>query len=92
MINYFNFKKFGNEYLITNDLGRHSFVDSKVLKALIQDDSDSLQPEIRDKLRNDFFLTGPSRQEYLEQITPHMRDFKNHLLRSTGLINQYLQS
>ncbi|WP_051213038.1 His-Xaa-Ser system radical SAM maturase HxsB [Butyrivibrio fibrisolvens] len=85
MINYFNFKKFGNEYLITNDLGRHSFVDSKVLKALIQDDSDSLLPEIRDKLRNDFFLTGPSRQEYLEQITPHMRDFKNHLLRSTGL-------
>lgn len=25
MINYFNFKKLNNEYLITNDLGRYLF-------------------------------------------------------------------
>ena len=35
MINYFNFKKLNNEYLITNDLGRYLFADKKELISLI---------------------------------------------------------
>ena len=40
MINYFNFKKLNNEYLITNDLGRHLFADKKELFSLINNQVD----------------------------------------------------
>lgn len=40
MINYFNFKKLNNEYLITNDLGRYLFADKKELFSLINNQVD----------------------------------------------------
>ena len=35
MINYFNFKKFDDDYLLTNDLGRYMFVSAPEFKALL---------------------------------------------------------
>lgn len=40
MINYFNFKKLNNEYLITNDLGRYLFAYKKELFSLINNQVD----------------------------------------------------
>ena len=36
MINYFNFKRFDDDYLLTNDLGRYMFVSASELKALLK--------------------------------------------------------
>lgn len=85
MVNYFNFKKFGNEYLITNDLGRYGFVDFKTLKSLVSNNIDNIQPDLKERLKSHFFILGPSRQEFLENVTPYMRDIKSHLFQSTGL-------
>ena len=36
MINYFNFKKKDDEYLITNDAGRYLFISQNTFEALTQ--------------------------------------------------------
>lgn len=40
MLNYFNFKKFDNQYLLTNDFGRYVFLDEKDFILLIKDEID----------------------------------------------------
>ena len=40
MINYFNFKRFDDDYLLTNDLGRYMFVSASELKALLTEKVD----------------------------------------------------
>ena len=37
MINYFNFQKFKNKYLITSDLGRYDFLDVSQFRRLLTD-------------------------------------------------------
>ena len=36
LLNYFNFKKFGRLYLITNDTGKYQFITEDTFKSLIQ--------------------------------------------------------
>lgn len=84
MINYFNFKKFNNVYLITNDFGKYQFVSFDTVKKLVNGDEDIDEP-ILSSLQNNFFIIGKSRQAYLEKCTPYMRDAKSHLFQSTGL-------
>ena len=38
MINYFNFKKFDDEYLVTNDFGHHMFLSKQDFKLLLKDE------------------------------------------------------
>ena len=85
MVNYFNFKELENEYLITNDFGRYQFVDKKALKTLVKGDESSLDSALRDDLTEKFFLTGESRQAFLDKSVPYMRNMKFHLFQSTGL-------
>lgn len=84
MINYFNFKKFNNDYLITNDFGKYQFVSFDTLKKLVNGDENIDEP-LLSSLQDNFFIIGKSRQAYLERCTPYMRDAKSHLFQSTGL-------
>ncbi|WP_051226437.1 His-Xaa-Ser system radical SAM maturase HxsB [Butyrivibrio sp. MC2013] len=85
MINYFNFKRFENDYLITNDFGRYSFVDLPTLKKLIQGNEHEISDSAIQRLSTDFFIIDEPRQSYLEKSIPHIRDIKNHLLQPTSL-------
>ncbi len=84
MINYFNFKKFNNEYLITNDFGKYQFVSFDTVKKLVNGD-ENIEASVLTSLKDNFFIIGESRQSYLEKCTPYMRAAKKHLLQSTGL-------
>ena len=84
MINYFNFKKFNNDYLITNDFGKYQFVSFDILKKLVNG-NENLEEPLLSSLQDNFFIIGQSRQAYLEKCTPYMRDAKSHLFQSTGL-------
>ena len=55
MINYFNFKRFNDHYLITNDFGYYMFVDQDLMGKLIQD---KIEPdnEYKDELIGKGFL------------------------------------
>lgn len=85
MVNYFNFREFEGEYLITNDFGRYQFIDRNSLKALVKGTEEALDSSIRDELIDKFFITGESRQAYLDKSVPYMRDIKSHLFQATGL-------
>ena len=54
MINFFNFKKFGEEYLLTNDTGRHAFVKEDTLNSLIE--HRELPEEIYKELKDNYFV------------------------------------
>ncbi|SCY47424.1 His-Xaa-Ser system radical SAM maturase HxsB [Lachnospiraceae bacterium XPB1003] len=84
MINYFNFKKFNDKYLITNDFGRHQFVSFDTLKKLVNGDEELDEHEYS-SLKDDFFITGDSQHAYLEKCTPYLRDAKSHLFQPTSL-------
>ncbi|MBE5837958.1 radical SAM protein [Butyrivibrio sp.] len=84
MINYFNFKKFNDGYLITNDFGKYQFVSFDTVKKLVNGNEDIDEP-LYSSLKDNFFIIGESRQAYLEKSTPYMRDAKSHLFQSTGL-------
>ena len=84
MINYFNFKRFDDDYLLTNDLGRYMFVSAPEFKALltgmVEADSDFGKKAIEEM----FWYQGSS-QAFSDHTIPYMRDSKNYLFSATSL-------
>lgn len=83
MINFFNFKKFGNEYLLTNDTGKYAFVTKDTIASLI--DKKDLPEEIYDKLKENFFVYDEHDNVFTEKIKWLIRESKNYLFSSTAL-------
>lgn len=83
MINFFNFKKFGDEYLLTNDTGRHVFVSEDILRSLIQ--RNDLPEEIYNRLKDNFFIYDEHDSVFTERVKGYIRDNKNYLFSSTAL-------
>lgn len=84
MINYFNFRKLNNRYLITNDLGRYMFVTNRELKSLITDNVD-MNSEFGQVAAQNFFCFSGSEQAFSNYVKPYMRESKNYLFSSTSL-------
>ena len=72
MINYFNFKKFNNEYLITNDFGKYQFVSFDTVKKLVNG-NENIDDSVLTPLKDNFFIIDESRQAYLDKCTPYIR-------------------
>lgn len=84
MLNYFNFKKFGNEYLLTNDLGKFTFVSEHNFKELIKTNKVETV-ELLNELENKYFIYNISEMSFAEQLIGQIRNEKSHLLKSTQL-------
>ena len=84
MINYFNFKKFGDKYLVTNDLGRYMFVSPDELKQLIGCQID-FESSFGQKAKEDLFCYEGSVQGFSERLFHFYRDSKNYLFSATSL-------
>lgn len=84
MINYFNFKKLNNEYLITNDLGRYLFAYKKELFSLINNQVD-MNSDFGKSAEENMFCYDGSPRGFVEKVKPYFRDSKNYLFSSTGL-------
>lgn len=84
MINYFNFKKLNQKYLLTNDLGRYMFADFSELKSLIRNSVD-LTSDFGKSAQDNMFVYNGSIQAFSEQLKPFYRDSKNYLFSSTSL-------
>lgn len=83
MINFFNFKKFGDEYLLTNDTGRHAFVTKDTLHSLI--DKKDIPEEIYNKLKENYFVYDEHDSVFTEKVKWLIRDNRNYLFSSTAL-------
>jgi len=81
-LNYFAFKQLGEEYLITNDTGRHLFLSRESLDRLVADPAE-LDEATRDALvGRHFLLAGPESELAAVEAT---RCHESHLLSATQL-------
>lgn len=84
MLNYFNFQKFREKYLITNDLGRFQFVTKEELKNLVIEKMDT-ESEVYQKLKDNFFVFDSSRYGFADQAGMALREYKQYLFTATSL-------
>ena len=84
MINYFNFKKIKNQYLLTNDLGRYIFITPNQFRELIGKGVVS-EPVIGNRLRKNAFVFDSSVEAFLDDYENHMINAKKYLYLATQL-------
>lgn len=84
MIAPFNFKKFKDKVLITNDLGRYHFLEKEEFEGLINEKLDE-STELYKKLEKEHFFYNTSSERYLEDIKPELRYGKSYLFSATSL-------
>ena len=84
MINYFNFKKFDVDYLITNDMGRYSFVDRDILISMIKNNVD-INNSKYSELKENMFVFDEHPSVFTHNVSDYVSANKRYLLESTGL-------
>lgn len=84
MINYFNFKKFDKDYLITNDTGKFAFVDKKTFSLLVSDKVTKDNEKYRE-LEEKLFITEEHKNVFAQKVSDYVAANKSYLLSSTGL-------
>lgn len=78
MLNYFNFRKIKDRYLITNDLGHYYFLSDTEFNNLLQG---QLKPgtKIYEDLSNEFFIYEGSDHIFANETGQVLRSYKRHL-------------
>lgn len=84
MINYFNFKRIRNQYLLTNDLGRYIFITPDQFRELMEQGTVS-DPIIDNRLRKNAFIFDSSVEAFLDNFENHMINAKKYLFLPTQL-------
>lgn len=82
-INYFNFKKMNEEYLITNDLGRFLFIDKDEMRNVILKDFNISDRKL--KLLQDNYFIYRDKELFIEKTANEFRKNKNYLNEGTQL-------
>lgn len=83
MLNYFNFRKFDNFYLITNDAGQFAFIDCDTLRLMIEGGLENA-PEKYQLLIDKGFVYR-NREAFLKEQQSRIRQSKEHLFHCTSL-------
>lgn len=84
MINYFNFKKLEDKYLLTNDFGRYMFASKEELNSLVCDKVD-YETDFGKQAKEKLFCFDGSAQAFSENVKPYMRESKSYLFSPTSL-------
>ena len=84
MINYFNFKKLNNEYLITNDSGSFMFISNEELSKLVLDRI-SCEDERYDEFVKKGFIYNSRPEINVEANCHSVADSKDYIFLSTSL-------
>ena len=84
MINYFNFARFHNDYLLTNDFGSYSFVTKTELYNLLKGQVDMVSPKYNEWIQKGFILSD-NKELALQQGAEYYRSAKSYLFSATSL-------
>jgi His-Xaa-Ser system radical SAM maturase HxsB len=84
MINHFNFSKFKDKVLITNDFGRYLFLNKDEFKKFIEKKLDSQEQIYKDLVENHFILDRPG-VLFEEELKDEIRSMKSYTLSGTSL-------
>ena len=83
MINYFNFKKFNNQFLLTNDFGRYIFLEKDEFKQFLST-SHVNEETIENRLKKNGFIYD-DKLSFSDEFRYSMVDSKNFLFSPTQL-------
>lgn len=83
-LNYFNFKEFEGQVLLTNDLGGHIFVSPNDFKKIVQKDID-LESELGRQLIEKNMVYDDTNLEYSSLLKHDVRRIKGHVTMGTSL-------
>lgn len=83
-LNYFNFKKFGDQILMTNDFGEFMFVSEIDFRNVINDNI-NMESEIGKKLLDRHMIYDETNLSFSNINRYRIREIKNHLNMSTSL-------
>lgn len=84
MLNHFNFKEFGHQILLTNDVGAHAFISKEDFKKLLEETLPA-DSEIYKELENKYFVYNCDQEVFLTKILPASRFSKRYLFSATQL-------
>lgn len=84
MINYFNFQKRQNSYLITNDFGKFQFVSIPTFDDLVNDKVSDDNKE-KDQLVSNGFVFGSSVEGFVQKNIPWIQSMKSYCMTGTAL-------
>jgi His-Xaa-Ser system radical SAM maturase HxsB len=84
LLNYFNFKKFGTQILLTNDVGRYIFLEKEEFKQFVKN-SIPEEGELFQELSKNWFLSADHPEVFCSQVKDDLRESKNHLFQATSL-------
>lgn len=83
-MNYFNFKQFGDKYLLTNDTGRFIFLCNDEFQMLVNNNLSDNQ-ELINKLISGRFIFNKHKELFVDEVLPEVRKQKNYLFGGTQL-------
>ena len=83
-LNYFNYKPFGNGYLITNDSGKYFFLQTDDFKSLVAGEI-SADTDLGSRLIEAGIIYDMHPIEFIEQQEAGLRSIKGYLLKATSL-------
>lgn len=84
MINYFNFKPMGGQFLLTNDLGSYFFLSTDQFRELVTTKTVSDEC-LRAALESEGFIFDGSLECFTERFMPLLRNSKNYVFEATQL-------
>lgn len=83
-LNYFNFKKLGDQILMTNDFGEYMFISESDFKDVINSNIDT-ESEVGRKLLDRHMIYDETNLSFSNINRYRVREIKNHLNLSTSL-------
>jgi len=81
--NYFNFKKFYNDYLLTNDLGKYTFINKKDFISLVHNEKVSKKAML--ELECNQFVYENEKETFIDYTSQMLKKYKSYLDTSTVL-------
>jgi len=81
--NYFNYRKLGDKYLLTNDLGRFIFINEKQFSSFVNS-NEIISNELYLKLKENYFIYE-NRELFVEDASLELKKYKNYLMEGTQL-------
>lgn len=88
-LNYFNFKKIKNKYLLTNDFGRYEFVSEEEFKKLVSR-TVVKNSELWDRLVESKMIYSDDEFNFTSINKYELRDIKNHLISNSTALHIFV--
>lgn len=84
-INYFNYKKFDGDYLLTNEQGNHIFLSESDFEKMISDHYAEIDANVIGELKDKLFIYDEDEDVFVERAASLYRDNKRYIFSATCL-------